>query len=621
MSSTSTALVNVFGEARGAEIIRQASAEAVRVREQLAIERQELAEERSSLENPQTSLSFPAEWLLDAWGGGGNTDAGIRINEMTALTVSTVFSCVDMISSAIGSLDWNVYERFTAKNKRVGRRLSSDHYIFDLLQTEPNPEMTAYTYRKSLMVHALLWGNQYAEIQRNGAGRPIAFWPRNPGKTRPHRVMSSGLLVYKTSDGMDYNEVPGQETRPDGPERTIFAENMLHVPGLAIDARLGQSVAWLSRQVFGLALAAEKFGSKLFANAARPSGVLMHPGKLNQKAKDETKQTWESAHTAENAHRIALLENGIKFEKVAATAEEAQNLETRAHQRIEVCSLFHFPPHMIGVGPAGGKNNLEQVGGEFITFTLGSWLKALTQEYERKLFPKVGQTARKFFPGFDTKPFVLADFASRKDYYAAGKQWGYLCTDDILEYEHLNPTEQPGSDLYWMPVNVGIMSAEGAIIPASQAAANAGGDPNADPGAPPADPKAKDKAPSATRIGKRLARSYSDLFVDTFRRIQARKDADSETFKRALLPVFLTVTNQLIGEGSAVWQIEEIPAAAESRFLIDLIEGIRKRVVEGETAEQSVERELPRVIRAIAIDTFRNMATQVAKNKTEDVTP
>jgi HK97 family phage portal protein len=462
--STSSAVSNLFGEARGAEIVRQATAEAAIIRAQIESERRS-----SSLENPQTPLSFPAEWLLEAWGGGA-TDAGIRVSEMTALQVSTVFACVNLIANAVAGLDLNVFERFTAANKRVGRRLADNHYLFDLLQTEPNHEMTSFTFRKSLMCHALLWGNMYAEIERNGAGQAIALWPRNPAKTRPHRVLRSGLLVYKTNEGIDDVSIPTQENVTDGQERTIFAENMLHVPGLAIDARLGQSVSWLSRQLIGMALATEKFGAKFFGNAARPGGVLKHPGKLTPAARENLKTTWQQAQGGENAHKVALLEEGMGFEKIAQTAEEAQFIGTREQLQLFICSIFSVPPHMIGdAGKAGGKNNLEQIGGEFVTFALNPWLKSISQELERKLFPKVGQNAKKFFPHFDTRPLIMPDASSRKDFYASGKQWAYLCTDDILELEGLNPSTQPGSDKYWMPVNVGIMTDEGAKIPPGQA--------------------------------------------------------------------------------------------------------------------------------------------------------
>jgi HK97 family phage portal protein len=580
----------VFREARDAELGR--------------LEARAEAERRSSLENPQTPLSFPAEWLLDIW-QGGRTDSGIRVSEMTALQVSTVFACVQLIANAVAGLDLNVYERYvTEKNERAGKRLAFDHNLFDLLQNEPNDEMTSFTFRKTLQCHALLWGNLYAEIERDGGGRVIALWPRNPARCKPYRT-ASGLLVYKTSEGMDQLTTPGEDDKNEGPQRTIFAENMIHVPGLAIDARLGQSVSWLSRQVLGLALATEKFGGKLFANGARPGGILVHPGKLSDKARATLKQSWQEAQGGENAHRVAVLEEGLKYEKLAATPEEAQFLGTREYQRVEICGIFGVPPHMIGDSSKSNRANTEQLGLEFGTYALNPHLKAWTQELTRKLFPKVGRAAGRFFPMFDTRPLVLPDAAARKDFYGTGKQWGYLCTNDILEMEHLNPTEQPGADLYWMPVNMQVMS----------------DDPPPQPGQ---DPSSGD--PKDNKLGQRLVRAYSRLFLDAFRRINARRHADSEAYRRAFMPAVLTLAEAIEQLASGEFGLEPSAELEESRFLAELVDGLRIRVqnspnsrgAEEQVAEEQVARELPRIVKAISIEVFRSLATRRAKAQTED---
>src|SRR5574337_1263402 len=132
---------------------------------------------RSSLENPSTPLSYPAEWLLDIF-NGGRTDAGIRVSEMTALQVGAVLSCVNIISGGIAALPLHVMERLVTDH-RIAKRIAVNHNLYDVLFNEPNPEMSAFTFKKTLQTHALLWGNAYAEIERNGAGQVIGLWPRN----------------------------------------------------------------------------------------------------------------------------------------------------------------------------------------------------------------------------------------------------------------------------------------------------------------------------------------------------------------------------------------------------------------------------------------------------------
>src|SRR5579862_4770182 len=158
-----------------------------------------IQEFRTSLENPQTPLSYPQEWLLDIF-NGGRTDSGIRVSEMTALQVTTVWACVNLISSAVGYLDLEVKEKTRAEDGRNSFRTADEHSLYDLLETTPNPEMSAYTLRKTTQAHALLWGNLYIELQRDASSRIIAMWPRNPARIRPHRASEQFLVT--TSDGI-----------------------------------------------------------------------------------------------------------------------------------------------------------------------------------------------------------------------------------------------------------------------------------------------------------------------------------------------------------------------------------------------------------------------------------
>lgn len=338
---------------------------------------------RSSLENPQTPLSYPAEWLIDAF-TGGRSDSGMRVSPMTALQVSTVYACVMRIASSVATLPLNVYEHINAKDLRAGKRLAVEHDIFDMLHSAPNDEMTSRTMRMTTQAHMLLWGNGFAEIQRDNGGRPVALWPRNPAMTKP--VRRNGRLLYETTEGAN-----GGPASP----RDILSENMLHVPGLAIDGRVGQEVVYLARQSFGLAMAAEKFGNKLFANYGRPGGVLEHPGELTDEARKAIKDSWAQAQGGENIHTVPLLEEGLVWKDVANKPNEAQFLETRQFQRAEICSIFGVPPHMIGDPDKQNRANTEQLGLEFVTFTLAPWLVAWEQELKRKLFPKLGRSANK----------------------------------------------------------------------------------------------------------------------------------------------------------------------------------------------------------------------------------
>ncbi len=424
-------------------------------------------EVRTSLENPQTPLSYPAEWLLDIF-NGGRTDSGIRVSEMTALQVGTVFAAVNLISDGVSSLPLHVYQKSKIAG-RASKTIADDSSLYDTIHMSPNPEMTNAVYMKTLMVHALLWGNAYSEIERNASAQIIGLWPRNPARTRPIRLLKSltlegdllppGTLLFETSDSlMDCSSaVVGQnpEMMNTGMRRLVLAENMIHVHGLSLDGRLGQSTVWLARQAFGLALATEKYGAKFFGNGARPAGILTLPNKLEDKAIDTLRRSWAEAHGGENQFRVAVLEQGVKYEKIAATPEEGQMLETRKYEREEICAIFGVPAHMVCAQEKGGKSNVEQSSIEFVLYCLHPWLNRIEQEFGRKLFSTMGRSAGKYFVKFDTRKLMYPDAAARSTFYAQGKQWGFLNTNMILELEDMNPVEDKKvGETFWQPINM-----------------------------------------------------------------------------------------------------------------------------------------------------------------------
>jgi HK97 family phage portal protein len=424
-------------------------------------------EKRTSLENPQTPLSYPAEWLLDIF-NGGRTDSGIRVSEMTALQVGTVFACVNVISDGVSSLPLHVYQRATIAG-RASKQLALDSPLYKLVHLEPNPEMSSAVYFKVAMAHALLWGNTYSELQRNNSGQVIAIWPRNPARTRPIRLLKpilfegdmlpAGTMMYETSDQMMDSSSFVVDQNPEmmnvGLKRLVLMDNMIHVPGLSLDGRLGQSTVWLARQAFGLALATEKYGAKFFGNGARPAGILTLPNAMEDKAVDTLRRSWAEAHGGENQFKVAVLEQGVKYEKIAATPEEGQMLETRKYEREEICAIFGVPAHMVCAQEKGGKSNVEQSSIEFVLYCLHPWLNRIEQELERKLFSDMGRSAGKYFAKFDTRKLMYPDAAARSTFYSQGKQWGFLNTNMILELEDMNPiADTKVGETFWQPINM-----------------------------------------------------------------------------------------------------------------------------------------------------------------------
>src|ERR1035441_2622249 len=314
-----------------------------------------ILEQRSSLENPQTPLSYPVEWLLDIW-NGGRTDAGIRVSELTAFQVGTFLSCIDLIAGTVASFPRAVYERQLSKTGRLVHRIAYEHDYYDLFTTDPNAEMGGQTFFKAMLSHALAWPAAYAEIQRDGSNAAVAFWPRNPAKTRPRRLTQSlhlepvpwrpfptnlpaGTMGFEKTDGVDDGQDDDSQLNITRSRRIIPAEDMIHIPGLlSLDGRIGQGVVWLARNALGAILAMEKFGSKYFANFAKPGGILNVPMGIapGTPPYNKARESWMEAQGGENSNRVAVMPPGYTFTPMSHNPQEAQTQEMRVFLRTEI---------------------------------------------------------------------------------------------------------------------------------------------------------------------------------------------------------------------------------------------------------------------------------------------
>jgi HK97 family phage portal protein len=568
---------------------------------------------------------------------GGRTDSGIRVSELTALQIATVYSCVDLISGAMAATDLNVYEQLDP----AGKRLAFEQDLHFILHDEPNEEMTSFTFIKTFMAHALLWTNAYAEIERDKAGRVLGLWPRSPIATKPRRVVQpilvqgemvqTGKIIYETTDG---GQVEEQNT-PRHP-RLILASNMLHVPGLSLDGRLGKPVIELTRQVMGLSLAAEKFGGKYFANGIRPSGVVEIPYTMEPKSMENFRRSIQEAQGGENMLRPMVLEKGMVWKQYDIKPNEAQWKETRSFQREEIGSIFHVPIRMLGESGRVNRSSAEQEAIELVQYTLRPWYKPLQSEFKRKLFVKTGRNAFKFFPAFYYQEMLTPDSESRAKLITVLKQWGLANTDDIREkFLDWNPIGGPAGETYWMPVN---------MMDASDPLKLSPGDPNSITGEDgSADSGEGDDAAGAKKPkqlpepeDQRFARLYSRVFQDALQRVLARDKAELRDFQKAFTPVLSALADILTQVHAHQFGLESVnleeppagcraqpgPASPEvSAFVQEYIAGMSKRT----WTDEAKAGELARAVKAIKIAVYRDLATRKAKQESnheeQDRTP
>ena len=380
----------------------------------------------------------------------GGSASGKQVNERTSMQMTAVYSCVRILSEAVASLPLNVF-RYTGNG---GKEKAFDHPLYRLLHDEPNPEMSSFIFRETLMTHLLLWGNAYAQIIRNGKGEVIALYPLMPDRMTVDRD-SNGRLYYKYRKSND--DAPTMESGV----VSLAPSDVLHVPGLGFDGLVGYSPIAMAKNAIGLAIAAEEYGSKFYANGAAPSGVLEHPGTL----KDPTRvrDSWNSTFGgSSNSHKVAVLEEGMKYTPISISPNEAQFLETRKFQINEIARIFRVPPHMVGDLEKSSFSNIEQQSLEFVKYTLDPWVIRWEQALYRTLLTE--EEKKTFFFKFNVEGLLRGDYQSRMQGYATARQNGWMSANDIRELEDLDriPAEL-GGDLYLINGNMLPLESAGAF--------------------------------------------------------------------------------------------------------------------------------------------------------------
>lgn len=371
----------------------------------------------------------------------GGTTSGKTVTERSAMQMTAVYSCVRILSEAVAGLPLHLY-KYTDSG---GKAIALDHPLYHLLHDEPNPEMSSFVFRETLMTHLLLWGNAYAQIIRNGKNEIVALYPLMPNKMSVDRD-ENGRLYYTYYRGSD-EAIKNKEF-----SATLHPSDVLHIPGLGFDGLVGYSPIAMAKNAIGMAIACEEYGAKFFANGAAPGGVLEHPGTI--KDPQRVRESWQSTFGGSgNANKIAVLEEGMKYTPIGISPEQAQFLETRKFQINEIARIFRVPPHMVGDLEKSSFSNIEQQSLEFVKYTLDPWVVRWEQSIMRSLFSE--DEKKKYFVKFNLEGLLRGDYQSRMNGYAIGRQNGWMSANDIRELENLDRIpEEDGGDLYLINGNM-----------------------------------------------------------------------------------------------------------------------------------------------------------------------
>ncbi|MCC8044872.1 MAG: phage portal protein [Clostridiales bacterium] len=381
----------------------------------------------------------------------GNSSSNKLVSERSAMQVAAVYACVRVLAEAVAQLPLHLY-RYTGEGSK---EKAADHPLYFLLHDEPNPEMSSFVFRETLMTHILLWGNAYAQIIRNGKGEVVALYPLMPNRMRVDRDEHGRLYYEYTLSDDDAPQIKKTILKP---------SEVLHIPGLGYDGLVGYSPIAVAKNAVGLTIATEEYGAKFFANGATPGGILEYPGTV--KDPDKVREAWNKGFGgSSNSNKVAVLEEGMKYTPISINPDEAQFLDTRKFQIDEIARIFRVPPHLIGDLEHSTFSNIEQQSLEFVTYSLQPWLVRWEQGIHRVL---LNENERKdYFVKFNVDGLLRGDYQSRMNGYATARQNGWMSANDIRELENLDRIpEKDGGDLYLINGNMtkladaGIFAAE-----------------------------------------------------------------------------------------------------------------------------------------------------------------
>lgn len=355
-----------------------------------------------------------------AWAfGGGASASGIIVNPQTAMQSAAVYSCVQVLAQSVGMLPLNVYACKPDGSKEEAR----NHPLWSILHDQPNDYQTIVEFLEMMVMALCLRGNAYAFINRTTSGRVVELLPVHPDMVRTEMLADFTLKYHLTM--------------PDGSFQTYGVGDILHVRGLTLNGWLGISPIAYARESIGLALATEKFGGQLFRNGAKMGGVLEHPGKLGKESYDRLKSTFDAAYSGENAHKTAILEEGMKFQQISMTADDSQFLETRKYQRSEIAAIFRVPPHMIGDLEKATFSNIEQQGLDFVNYSLMTWLNRIEKAIKRDLLNP--QDRKTVSIKFQVVGLLRGDASARSSYFSkalgAGGSPAWMTQDEVRRAE------------------------------------------------------------------------------------------------------------------------------------------------------------------------------------------
>jgi HK97 family phage portal protein len=403
-------------------------------------------ERRASGENPSTPLSeidCDDDFYAGCVGEDGHGSAGVRVNVETALRLSPVWRGTFLIANTVAKLPCYVYER---DEDGEGKHYASDHPAYYLLRHEPNAEIAAFTFFQVVTAQAVLAGDGYAYIARNGDGSPRALVPLLLGTVTPIRIAGQLVYMYQAHSGR---------------AEPIAAEDMYHIRGPGLDALTGMRLTRKAKESLGAAIAAQTYGAKWFENGAEPRVVFESKNTLTPEQRTRIKEGWQAMHSGvANMHKSAILEKDVSIKSFGADPESSQLLETRKFTVQDVANWLGVPSSKLGDSSRAAYNSLEQDNLSFLGESMEPWLVVHEQEARRKLLTEEEKRSESHAIEFMRLALMRADSAARAAFYHSAIGDGWMNADEIRARENLNPMPDGAGKRFYRPMNMAPVGGE-----------------------------------------------------------------------------------------------------------------------------------------------------------------
>ena len=384
---------------------------------------------------------------VNSWAWTGKT-----ISPDNAMESPTVYACVRLISQTLARMPWQVL-------RQSENGLSNDvtHPVYSLLNGEANEDMTSFVFREAQISDCLLYGNSFGFISRNPAGTPVAIERLRPDLVYLMRD-AQNQPFYKYWSGKADEKAP-EEIK----QRTFRPYDILHIVGPSADGLLGEAAIHRMRDLIGMEMELQEWTSRFLAGNCRPAGVLSMPGRLSAEGANRLREAFNRVHSgAQGAGKIAILEEGLKFEAISTNAKDSDLDSMKKFVRQQIAAAFNVPSHRVGDNDGVSYSSAEQANAVFVQSTLAGWAARLEQEVNRKLLKRGDDVTTRI--SFDD--LLRGDMSTRFSAYAVAVTNGILTPNEIREREGLPAVE--GGESIRLPLNTSTPTAAASAAPALQ---------------------------------------------------------------------------------------------------------------------------------------------------------